>query len=153
MNANLKRWAMFAVLPVALLALVLAGMPMGARAELGKAMTGSEMVAAANTAITTISVDQAKELLGKPGVIFLDVREADEIAKGSIPGAVVIPRGMLEFSAANNLPNKDAKIVVYCAVGGRGALATETLAKMGYTNAVNMAGGWKAWVAGGGAAK
>ena len=149
MQANLNRWSFLAVLPAALLALVLASMPLGARAETAKAMSANDLVTAATQSITTVTLAEAKDLLGKPGVVFLDVREVNETVQGTVPGAVNIPRGMLEFLVANQLPDKDAQIVVYCSLGGRGALAAETLGKMGYKNAVNMKGGYDAWVVAG----
>lgn len=76
---------------------------------------------------------------------MLDVREPGEWEQGHIPGAKHIPRGMLEYLANAELPEKDARIVVHCAVGGRGTLATKTLQEMGYTNVANMQGGTNAW--------
>jgi rhodanese-related sulfurtransferase len=117
-----------------------------ASAQDAKPMTGPEMVAAANKVITTVTIAQAKQELSNKGVVFIDVREAEEVAKGRTPGAVTIPRGLLEFQIGNQVPDKATRIVVYCQVGGRGALATETLKRMGYTNAVNMGGGWGEWL-------
>jgi rhodanese-related sulfurtransferase len=103
------------------------------------------MVAAAKAEITEITVADAKGLLDQGGYLFIDVREPNETAMGTIPGAVAIPRGLLEFRIAGEAPDKNGKIVVYCKSGGRSALATQTLGKMGYTAAVSMNGGWGAW--------
>ena len=79
------------------------------------------------------------------GVTILDVREPDEWEEAHIPGAKHLPRGLLEYRAADQLPAKDARIVVHCASGGRSALAAKSLKEMGYTNVANMDGGINAW--------
>ena len=78
-------------------------------------------------------------------VSVVDVREPEEWEAGHVPGAKHLPRGLLEYKVADELPNKDARIVVHCALGGRGALAAKSLQEMGYTNVANMEGGVKAW--------
>jgi rhodanese-related sulfurtransferase len=115
------------------------------------AKSASEMVAEANAAIDTIDVRGAKALLGRDDVVFVDVREGGEVAKGKIPGAVHAPRGVLEFLADPESPlHNDAlssgkHLVVYCAVGGRSALAGKTLKDMGAAKVTNMLGGITAW--------
>ncbi|MCI0487925.1 MAG: hypothetical protein L0229_15140, partial [Blastocatellia bacterium] len=76
---------------------------------------------------------------------FLDVREADEFEQGTIPGSVFIPRGNLEGSVEGKLPDKSAPVVVYCAGGTRSAFAAKTLAELGYSDVVSMAGGFNQW--------
>ena len=76
---------------------------------------------------------------------FLDVRELDEFEQGTIPGAVFIPRGHLESKVENQLSNHDAPVIVYCAGGTRSAFAAKTLAELGYTDVVSMAGGFGRW--------
>lgn len=112
-----------------------------------KPMSAKDFVAEAKKHITEISVAEAKAKIesGAP-VVVLDVREPKEYKKGHLPKAVNLPRGLLEFKVAKVIPNKNAYIIVYCKSGGRSALAAWTLRKMGYKNAVSMAGGWKAWV-------
>jgi rhodanese-related sulfurtransferase len=112
----------------------------------------AEMVAEANAAVGTLSVDEAKQLLGRDDVVFLDVREGAELAtQGKIPGAVHAPRGHLEFyadpSAPYHKPELAAgkRVVVYCASGARSALAAKTLKDMGIDKVVNMLGGFTAW--------
>ena len=78
-------------------------------------------------------------------VTVVDVREPDEYQAGHIKGAKPVPRGLLEYKADEELPDKDARIVVHCAVGGRGALAAKALKEMGYTNVANMDGGMNSW--------
>jgi sulfur-carrier protein adenylyltransferase/sulfurtransferase len=75
----------------------------------------------------------------------LDVREKDEVRAGYIEGAVTIPRGFLEFQAAEHLPQTERDIVVYCASGARSLLAAQVLRAMGYTHVASMAGGITRW--------
>jgi rhodanese-related sulfurtransferase len=80
--------------------------------------------------------------------LVLDVREPEEYTAGCLPGAVNIPRGVLEFRIDGHPSfqgRKDAEILVYCQTGGRSALATETLQKLGYEKPVSLAGGFKTW--------
>src|SRR3712207_8127264 len=65
-------------------------------------------------------------------------RSPDEYEAGHVPGAKPLPRGLLEYKAADELPDKDARIVVHCALGGRGSLAAKSLKEMGYTNVANI---------------
>ena len=76
---------------------------------------------------------------------LIDVREADEQAKGTIPTAVKLPRGILERDINQVTTDKDRKIVLYCGGGFRSALAAVNLKKMGYKNVISMDGGWKGW--------
>ena len=105
-----------------------------------------DMVAEAREETEQVDVEKVREALdSEEDVIVLDVREPGEWQDGHIPGAKHVPRGVLEYLAADELPEKDARIVVHCAVGGRGTLATRTLQEMGYTNVANMQGGTNAW--------
>ena len=110
-----------------------------------KVMTTKDLVAEANEHVTNVPVSVAKELLDEGGYIFLDVRTAKEFKMGHIPGAVHIERGLLEFRINNQVADKNAQIVVYCKVGGRGCLAAHTLVRMGYKNVINIEGGWVPW--------
>jgi len=115
-----------------------------------------QMMAEANAAIDTLPVQQALALVGAPDVLFVDVRETQETASGVIPDALHAPRGFLEFLADPESPMHKPrlaaaqKLVVYCASGGRSALAVKTLRDMGYSDVVNLAGGVAAWKAAGG---
>jgi rhodanese-related sulfurtransferase len=104
-----------------------------------------ELVAAAKANIREVNADEAKALLGKAPV--LDVREPGEFAAGCLPGAINIPRGVLEFQIGNHpaFQGPESEILVYCQSGGRSALAVEALQKLGYTGAVSLAGGFKGW--------
>jgi rhodanese-related sulfurtransferase len=109
-----------------------------------------QMVKEAKAAIKEVSIDDVKKMIDtKENVIILDVRDKNELEDGRIPGAMNISRGMLEFKAGTMLMDKNAKIVVYCGLDLRAPLATRTLNELGYHNAVNMAGGLKAWKAAG----
>ncbi len=108
-----------------------------------------ELVAAANAAVPKLQPNQVREMMGRPDVVVIDVRDAPELQQsGKIRGAVHIPRGMLEFRADAATPyhnaalQKDRTVVLYCASGGRSALAGKTLQEMGYQNVFN-AGGFK----------
>jgi rhodanese-related sulfurtransferase len=111
-----------------------------------QAMNASALVDEAKAGIKTISAADAKVMQGKSDVLFVDVREANEFKSGHIPGSVNIPRGTLEMEIEKTAPDKAAAIVAYCRSGARSALATATLTKMGYTNVVNMDGGWNTWL-------
>jgi molybdopterin/thiamine biosynthesis adenylyltransferase/rhodanese-related sulfurtransferase len=79
------------------------------------------------------------------GPILVDVREKDEWTEGFIPGARWIPRGFLELRIEDQVPERSAEIVLYCAGGTRSALAARALAELGYTNVKSLAGGFSAW--------
>lgn len=115
-----------------------------------------QLVAEANAEVKTLSVDEAKALVGNPDYVFVDIREPAEPAEsGSIPGSKHAVRGMLEFYADPDSPyHKDREyfasgktLVLYCASAGRSALAAKTLKDMGLDNVAHIAGGFKAWVA------
>lgn len=117
-------------------------------------LTASQMLAQARKTVPEITAGQVKEQLDQGQVdVLLDVREPSEWDQGHIPGAVLTPRGMLEWYADPSSPvakseliaNQEGRIVVHCASGGRSLLAAETLMSMGYTQVVNMAGGFTEW--------
>ncbi len=106
-----------------------------------------DMVASAKKYITEINVDKSKQLLTQGHMMLIDTREESEYADGHIDGAVLIPRGMLEFKVGNisELADKSKSILIYCRLGNRSALAAQTLQQLGYTNVLSMAGGFEAW--------
>jgi rhodanese-related sulfurtransferase len=121
------------------------------------ATTYKEMVAAANAVVPAVTAAEAARLVETSGAVLVDVRDGTEVAaSGKAKGALAIPRGSLESRAdpesANHNPalRKDRPVILYCAGGGRAALAGKTLREMGYANVRNL-GGFKDWVAGGGA--
>lgn len=111
-----------------------------------------QLVAQAKTQIRNLSVDEFAAALDGEGVTVIDVREPDELARdGAIPGAVHVARGMLEFWADPASPYHRAELVptrrtlVYCASGGRSALAVQALQTLGYSDVAHLDGGFKAW--------
>ena len=115
-----------------------------------------DMVSAANAAVPRISVEEAKDLIDSGNALLVDVRDAPEVeANGKVPGAVHVSRGMLEFRADPESPyhheafSKDRTVVVYCASGGRSALAGKALQDLGYTDVRNL-GGFQDWADAGG---
>ncbi|HSP04798.1 MAG TPA: ThiF family adenylyltransferase, partial [Acidimicrobiales bacterium] len=105
-----------------------------------------ELLAATKAQIREIDTEEADRLRRDgDGVVILDVREPDENAQGSIPGAVFIPRGQLESNIENKIPNKDATVLIHCASGVRSAFAAKTLAELGYGDVASVAGGFNKW--------
>jgi sulfur-carrier protein adenylyltransferase/sulfurtransferase len=105
----------------------------------------SELLARARAETSEISVEELRALLdARAPLTLLDVREADEYAEGSIPGAVLLPRGLLE-SRVEALVPRDAHVVLYCQAGNRSALAARSLAELGYGQVVSLAGGYGRW--------
>lgn len=111
-----------------------------------------ELVAAANAAVEVLAVEEVEALRQQPDVQLIDVREPTEWAKGHIPGAVHVPRGLLEFKADPSLEaywdsaiDPAKRLITYCASGGRSALAAKTLKDMGYPRVGHLQGGFTAW--------
>jgi len=116
-----------------------------------------QLMQAANAVVPKITPAQAREMMAKGNTLVVDVRDAPELEKsGKVGGAVHHSRGMLEFRADPESPSydknfaKDKKIIVYCASGGRAALAGKALKDMGYMQVYNM-GAFKDWAESGGA--
>lgn len=105
-----------------------------------------DLVAEARDKTEGTGVEEVHDALERgESVTVVDVREPEEWAEGHVPGAKHVPRGLLESRAADELPDRDARIIVHCAVGGRSALSAKSLKEMGYTNVANMEGGMNAW--------
>ena len=77
--------------------------------------------------------------------LLVDVREDHEWAKGHLPGAVHMGRGIIERDIETRVPETVTKIILYCGGGFRSALVADNLQKMGYTNVESMDGGWRGW--------
>jgi rhodanese-related sulfurtransferase len=77
--------------------------------------------------------------------LLIDVREDNEWAAGHATGAIHLGKGIIERDIETKVPDKNAKMVLYCGGGFRSALAADALKQMGYTNAISLDGGWKAW--------
>jgi rhodanese-related sulfurtransferase len=111
-----------------------------------------QMVLEASREIETLTVEQARALLGQPGVTFIDLRDPRELwREGGIPGAVSVPRGMLEFWIDPASPYHKSffasgnRFVLFCGGGWRSALATRTAQDMGLTPVCHIEGGFGAW--------
>jgi len=116
-----------------------------------------QMMEAANAAVPRITPAQASEMMAKGNTLVVDVRDAPEVERsGKVAGAIHVSRGMLEFRADPETPyhdknfTKDKVVIVYCASGGRSALAGKVLKDMGHTEVYNL-GAFKDWVENGGA--
>lgn len=116
-----------------------------------------QMMDAANAAVPRITAAQAREMIAQGNALVVDVREPAEVeTSGKVAGAVPIPRGLLEFRADPESPShdknfaKDKTLLVYCASGGRSALAGKLLKDLGYERVYNL-GGFKDWAESGGA--
>ena len=76
---------------------------------------------------------------------LVDVREESEWARGRLPRALHLSKGVIERDIEKAIPDRSAPIVLYCGGGFRSALAADNLQKMGYTSVISMDGGWRAW--------
>jgi rhodanese-related sulfurtransferase len=112
--------------------------------------TYPDLVREAKTRIPEVSASDGMRLQREhPGTVMVDCREPNETALGTITGAVVIPRGILEQNI-ERVASRDRKVIIYCASGNRSALAADVLREMGYQDVASLAGGFRAWVAAGG---
>ena len=98
----------------------------------------------AKSRVKQIDIDGYKKIQGEPHLL-VDVREDNEWAAGHAAGAVHLGRGIIERDIEAKVPDKGTKLVLYCGGGYRSALAADNLQKMGYTDAISLDGGWKAW--------
>lgn len=117
--------------------------------------TAAQLVQEAKSNIENLTPDQVQIEIAAGNITLVDVRDAPELANGTIPGSIHAPRGMLEFYADPTSPyykaelNPDSRIILHCASGGRSALAVHTLRELGYKNVAHLDGGFKAWQAAG----
>jgi len=117
--------------------------------------TAQDVVRDAKTRIREIQAEELRALQAA-GTPVIDVREPAELAAGKIPGAVNIPRGVLEFEvdghpAVNGikdpaLGHRERPVIVYCRSGGRSALAADALRRLGFKQPLSLAGGFQAWL-------
>ena len=108
------------------------------------AMNYRDLLERTKQQITEVDAAGAANLLAA-GARAIDVREADEVAQGLIPGAAAIPRGFLEARIEDTVRDRDQPIVLYCAGGARSAFAAKSLQDLGYTTVVSLVGGFGAW--------
>ena len=117
-------------------------------------LTANDLINAARAQIRELAPHELLEVLGN-GAPIVDVREPDEFADGHIPGAVNIPRGLLEFEVdghpavanrtAEALSHRERPVILYCLSGGRSALAAEALKRLGFLTPMSLAGGILGW--------
>lgn len=112
----------------------------------------AEMVAEAKERVQNLTVEQVVAEVEKGQALLVDLRDSEELRlNGVIPNAIHVSRGMLEFRADPSSPyhreefDPDRRTILYCASGGRSALAADTLGNMGYKDVAHLDGGLKAW--------
>ena len=112
--------------------------------------TAHDLVTAAKSRIHEVTLTETEQNI-RNADILIDVRESDEFSAGHIPGAIFVPRGILEFklSSMPAMVSRDVKIILYCKTGGRAALAACAMQDMGYLNVQSIAGGFDAWTSDG----
>ncbi|WP_447939261.1 rhodanese-like domain-containing protein [Pseudoxanthomonas mexicana] len=116
------------------------------------ARTVQDLVIEARSRIQEIAPDQ---LAAQDDCVLIDVREPAEYVQGHLPGAINLPRGVLEFqihahpamacTSSEALAVADRELVLYCLTGGRSALAADSLQALGFTRVRSLAGGLTAW--------
>lgn len=113
--------------------------------------SAKDLVAEANRNVATLSGAEAAKLVGDANVVFVDIRESEELQKtGALKGAVHVPRGFLEFQADPTNPThkpelgRGKKLVLYCGSGSRSALGAKALTDMGISDVAHVAGGFPA---------
>ncbi|HKU36793.1 MAG TPA: molybdopterin-synthase adenylyltransferase MoeB [Polyangiales bacterium] len=108
--------------------------------------TYSDLLQEVKSQIKLVTLDEVKRRLDKKeDYTLVDVREKDEVRQGFIPGAVFLPRGFLEMQAEQKLPDKNAKLMVYCAGGTRSAFAAKVLQELGYQHVESVNPGFVRW--------
>jgi rhodanese-related sulfurtransferase len=120
------------------------------------AKSAAELVREAKARVESLGVEQVAEELARGDALLVDVREPDERrSEGAIPGAMPVPRGLLEFAADPASPAHRAglepgrRVILHCASGARSALAAATLRELGYERVAHLEGGFAAWKAAG----
>lgn len=113
-----------------------------------------DFAAEARLTVKELSTADTQDAIAAGEVLLLDVREPGEVREGHLPGAINVPRGLLEAKADLNFPHReerlqdrDQAVIVYCASGVRSLLAAATMLQMGFENVQSMSGGFAAWKA------
>ena len=105
-----------------------------------------KLVDEARSRVRELTVGDVKAMIDRGETFHLvDVREENEWAKGHLPQARHLCKGIIERDIEAMIPDHAAPIVLYCGGGYRSALAADNLQKMGYTNVISMDGGWRGW--------
>ncbi len=111
--------------------------------------TYADLVTEAKRHIAEVTPREAIQLRTQPNTVMVDCREPNEFNLGIIPGARLIPRGLLEQNI-ESAASRTQKVILYCASGNRSALAAVTLREMGYADVASMQMGFRGWVEAGG---
>ena len=137
--------------------LILVGALLGCSKQETSVKSVDDYKSEAMSDVVSYETRQALDLVNDESVIFVDVRESEELAVGgTIEGAIHVPRGVLEFyidpenSMHMDVFSSGKKIVFYCQGGGRSVLATKLAKDMGIEDVVNLLGGFRAWEEAGG---
>ena len=100
----------------------------------------------AKTRVRQFSIDEyRKRVAAGEQFTLVDVREDNEWARGHLPDAIHLSKGIIERDVETEIPDKEAPIVAYCGGGFRSALVADNLRKMGYTNVISLDGGFRGW--------
>ena len=105
-----------------------------------------KIVADAKSRVKETDCQEVKGWLdSREKITLVDVREESEWARGHLPGAIHLGKGVIERDIEQAVPDKQARLVLYCGGGFRSALAADNLQKMGYGDVISMDGGWRGW--------
>jgi rhodanese-related sulfurtransferase len=102
----------------------------------------------AKSRVKQVDID-AYQKMPREGHLLIDTREDNEWNAAHAAGAIHLGKGIIERDIETKVPDKSATLVLYCGGGYRSALVADSLQKMGYTNAISLDGGWRAWQAAG----
>ena len=106
-----------------------------------------KLVSDAKARVRETNVQEVKQRLDRGDKLLLvDVREESEWARGHLPGAIHLSKGVIERDIETSIPDQAAPVVLYCGGGFRSVLVAENLQRMGYHNVLSMDGGWRGWV-------
>ena len=115
------------------------------------------LLAEANADVDTITIEALQQTIGDDTIVVIDLRDIRELKReGHLPGAVHMPRGMLEFWVDPDSPyarpifQEDKRFVFYCASAWRSALACQVAGRLGLQNASHLEGGFTGWKGAGG---
>jgi rhodanese-related sulfurtransferase len=97
----------------------------------------------------TNAADVKRRMDAGENFVLVDVREESEWARGHLPGAIHLGKGIIERDIERSVPETGTKMILYCGGGFRSALTADNLQKMGYSDVESMDGGWKDWIAAG----
>ncbi|HSP70554.1 MAG TPA: rhodanese-like domain-containing protein [Bryobacteraceae bacterium] len=107
-----------------------------------------KLVNEAKSRVKQVDIEQYRKMPAD-GHVLIDTREDHEWAAGHAAKAIHLSKGIIERDIESEIPDKSTNLVLYCGGGYRSALVTDALQKMGYTNAISLDGGWRAWNAAG----